>query len=705
MAQWNHVDKTLYAKLVYYGPAFCGKTTNLEAIHKLTCHDSSASLLSVKTAQERTLFFDLLPFELGHILGYKVALKLYTVPGQVQYNATRRVVLSGTDAVVFVADSTRSRVRHNRDSLKDLAANMQANKLNPAQVPVLIQYNKQDVRDAMTPDEMEQAYGVRPGKGFPAVAIRGDGVMETFLAATKVMLRRLVDKADDKTREVIDSAGLDSQVDKAFEPYLSRAGAMQSLPSMPGTAGPGNADAVVVAEGDLMQRAVEAGLTLGEELAVERQRSSRMERESRTYRQLGEALRQTGATFDHRGIIDRTLSMASEVVGAAVISLVGGENPGARAVAVHRVWGSAEDPLARTIPGHHLLARFVAGKAPVVLNDLTSEAGAAVPEGIRERFHAIAAFPVDIARGTTLVAYAPGPDGRFGEADVRFLSTAAAHLAVGLEKARLYQRLSTARDRLEVMVQERTEELRLAYDEIRSREQTKDRFLSNLSHEMRTPLTTVTGAATFLRDYESDPAARHEMADAILDACGLLNRHLENMFRAVQLQSSGDTLELVETAAEHLVAEAAGLAGTVELSVEIGSGLESMRVDHRRVVRALANLLENAKKFGQGEEKITIRLEPCGGPEPEVAISVLDRNERIPNEDRERIFLPFEQGGDPLTGKPAGIGLGLYESKAIAGLHGGSLEYRERDGGGNEFRMVLPLACREAAGRTEVAGA
>jgi signal recognition particle receptor subunit beta/GAF domain-containing protein len=508
VAQWNHQDKTLYAKLVYYGPAYGGKTTNLEAIHKITRHDSNASLLSVQTAQERTLFFDLLPFDLGHILGYKVALKLYTVPGQVQYNATRRVVLRGADAVVFVADSTRTRVQHNRDSLKDLAANMQSNKLNPAHVPVLIQYNKQDVQDALTPEEMEQTYGVRPRKAFPAVAVQGEGVMETFLAATKVMLRRLVEQADGKTLEAIDTASLAAEVEKAFEPYLHRAATMESLPSVPGAAADGTADAVVVSDGDLMQRAVEAGLTLGEELATERQRSSRLERESRTYRQLGEALRQTGATFDHRGIIDRTLSMASEVVGAAVISLVRGENPGGRAVTVHRVWGSADDPLSVTIPGRHLLARFVAGRAPTVLNDLASGEGYEVPDDVRERYHAIAGFPVDITRGTTLVAYAPGPDGRFAEDDVRFLSTAAAHLAVSLEKARLYQHLSTNRDRLEAQVQERTEELRLAYEEIRSREQMKDRFLSNLSHEMRTPLTTVTGAATFLRDYESSTEAR-----------------------------------------------------------------------------------------------------------------------------------------------------------------------------------------------------
>jgi signal transduction histidine kinase len=147
------------------------------------------------------------------------------------------------------------------------------------------------------------------------------------------------------------------------------------------------------------------------------------------------------------------------------------------------------------------------------------------------------------------------------------------------------------------------------------------------------------------------------------------------------------------------------LAGTPDLSIEIGAGLERMRVDPHRLSRALANLLENAKKFSPGDGEIALSMEPGRGPDPVVVISVLDRNDPIPAEDRERIFLPFEQGGDPLTGKPPGIGLGLYESKEIAELHGGSLQYRERSGGGNEFRLVLPLASRQAVEQSEVAGA
>src|SRR4029079_7947238 len=131
MAQWNRTDRTLVAKLVYYGPALGGKTTNLRVLHRLTDPEGTQKLVSVNTADDRTLFFDLLPFDLGSVLGYKVAIKLYTVPGQVRYDATRRVVLAGADAVVFVADSDPARERDNRQSWENLLQSMQATRMDP----------------------------------------------------------------------------------------------------------------------------------------------------------------------------------------------------------------------------------------------------------------------------------------------------------------------------------------------------------------------------------------------------------------------------------------------------------------------------------------------------------------------------------------------------------------------------------------------
>ena len=161
MVQFNFTERTIKAKVVYYGPAQSGKTTNLEQIHRLTDPAANNRLISLNTAQDRTLFFDLLPFSLGAVSGYDFKIQLYTVPGQVQYNATRRVVLAGADAVVFVADGRRAAVKENQAAFENMKVNLLANRLVPEKVPLVFQYNKQDLPDVMTPAEKTLASSAR----------------------------------------------------------------------------------------------------------------------------------------------------------------------------------------------------------------------------------------------------------------------------------------------------------------------------------------------------------------------------------------------------------------------------------------------------------------------------------------------------------------------------------------------------------------
>ena len=148
MARWSREDKTLHAKVVYYGPACGGKTANLEALHRVADTRHGHELLTVNTQKDSTLFFDLLPFELDDVLGCRISIKLYTVPGQVRYDATRKVVLGEADAIVFVADSCPSRREQNVWSMQNLRMNMRAKDVDPERVPILFQINKRDVPDA-----------------------------------------------------------------------------------------------------------------------------------------------------------------------------------------------------------------------------------------------------------------------------------------------------------------------------------------------------------------------------------------------------------------------------------------------------------------------------------------------------------------------------------------------------------------------------
>ncbi len=693
MAQWSRVDRTLYAKLVYYGPAFGGKTSNLQSLHRILDPQGHQKLLSIKTADDRTLFFDLLPFELGDILGYQVAMKLFTVPGQVRYDTTRQVVLGGADAVVFVADSTASRQEQNVWSLQNLQMNMRAKKLDPARVPVLYQFNKQDVADAASPTEVAHWLGLRSAEqGYPAVAVKGVGVLETFMAACRATLVRILSLADDRTRLAIDSDELGRHLDRAFAPFLERA-SEGTIPAAETHVSRVESPSMLQGS-ELLERAVQTGVRLGEKLSAEAARASRLEKETEAFRRLSDALRSVGASFDRDRIIDAGLVAVAETLGASVVSLLRTGPEGQ--LRLDRAWGAPEDPLLASESGRQLLDRIRTTKGPCVVDELVTELGTVEESAALPTLRAMAAVPVLDEEQRWLLAYLPRPDGVFGAHDVRFLSTLSGHLAVGLEKSKLHAALADHRDRLEETVEARTRELRRAYDDLRGLEKMKERFLTSVSHEMKTPLTAIVTAATALRDYKSSSRERREFVETILSAGSTLQSKIDGLFRLVSLENAGSTSPRIVVPPTRLVSEALELAGRPQALQQIGRLDRELRVDASAIARALANLLENAVKFGPAGTPIEVRiragiLQRDGRAEPAAIFSVLDRGPGVSPADRERIFAPFEQGGDEQAGKPPGIGLGLHEARTIARYHNGEVQYRPRDGGGSEFQLLLPL--------------
>jgi hypothetical protein len=172
--------KEITLKLVYYGPALSGKTTNLQAIHRLINPDSTGRLMTLDTRDDRTLFFDLLPISIDSPTGLSLRLKLFTVPGQVMHNATRRLVLKGADGVAFIADSRRAQSDANQDSLRNLRENLRENGLDADALPTVIQYNKRDLPDAWTKEELAKISEASREPVYEAVAIQGEGVGETL---------------------------------------------------------------------------------------------------------------------------------------------------------------------------------------------------------------------------------------------------------------------------------------------------------------------------------------------------------------------------------------------------------------------------------------------------------------------------------------------------------------------------------------------
>jgi signal recognition particle receptor subunit beta len=222
MVQFNFAEKTIKAKVVYYGPAKSGKTTNLEQIHRLTDPAGANSLVSLNTAQDRTLFFDLLPISLGQVSGYEFKIQVYTVPGQVQYNATRRVVLAGADAIVFVADSRKSMAKENIAAFENMKVNLLANRLVPEKVPLVLQYNKRDMPDIDTEAELNRQINAWGRKAYPGVAANGDGVLETFGAAAQEMLQSIAIKYNLKDKG-LDPAAVPELVSAALRALAGKA--------------------------------------------------------------------------------------------------------------------------------------------------------------------------------------------------------------------------------------------------------------------------------------------------------------------------------------------------------------------------------------------------------------------------------------------------------------------------------------------------
>jgi len=187
----NYSSREINCKIVYYGPGLCGKTTNLQYIYNKTSPETKGKLISLSTETDRTLFFDFLPLALGEIRGFKTRFHLYTVPGQVFYDASRKLILKGVDGVVFVADSQLERMDANLESLENLGVNLAEQGYDSNKVPTVIQYNKRDLPNVVSLEDLRKEINVRGIPEYQAIAPTGVGVFDTLKAIAKLVLTEL----------------------------------------------------------------------------------------------------------------------------------------------------------------------------------------------------------------------------------------------------------------------------------------------------------------------------------------------------------------------------------------------------------------------------------------------------------------------------------------------------------------------------------
>ena len=191
MSLINYSSREINCKIVYYGPGLCGKTTNLQHIYSRVPQETRGKMISLATEMDRTLFFDFLPLELGQIRGFRTRFHLYTVPGQVYYNASRKLILKGVDGIVFVADSQIDRFEANVESYMNMLDNLTEHDLAIEKIPFVMQYNKRDLPRVVPIDDLERELNPRKAPYFEAVALRGTGVFDTLKVACKLVLKTL----------------------------------------------------------------------------------------------------------------------------------------------------------------------------------------------------------------------------------------------------------------------------------------------------------------------------------------------------------------------------------------------------------------------------------------------------------------------------------------------------------------------------------
>ncbi len=191
MSFFNHNAKEIHCKIVYYGPSLGGKTTNVQWVYQNTADDQKSKLIALNTDIERTLFFDFLPLNIGDIRGYKTRFHLYSVPGQVVYDASRKLILKGLDGIIFVADSQSERMDENLEALRNLQKNLEVQGYNIREIPLVIQYNKRDLPNAASLQELRRSLNLYNAPEFEATANEGRGVMESLKSVSKSIIHVL----------------------------------------------------------------------------------------------------------------------------------------------------------------------------------------------------------------------------------------------------------------------------------------------------------------------------------------------------------------------------------------------------------------------------------------------------------------------------------------------------------------------------------
>jgi PAS domain S-box-containing protein len=650
MVQFNTRANEILLKLVYYGPGLSGKTTNLQSLHAMCSDQQRGEMFSVNTQEDRTLFFDLLPINLGYIYGNAIHLQIYTVPGQVQYDASRRVVLGGADGVVFVADSSEAKMQDNVDSLSNLYHNLNANRLNIKQIPFVLQFNKRDLPDAMAVGIMNRRLNFRSVPYFESVANRGTGVLDTFLSITRETVSYTFKKyhLDKKIKDFDEMLNLietnvrssmrelpppeEAAAAPALETTVLRHSNVSVADLLPGKV----ADAADLLE-DALKSNMETARLYSELKQVKDSLEKKNEEMNQLYSQLDRANQDNLKTR-------RYLEGLVQNMGDAVVSYTPEGKILTWNVAAERIFGYSRP---------EIVGRSMGQLTPDHLLGELDQVAQQVNRGQVVRDVATTRFRKGGVAFAASITYAPvrGSDDRV--------------IAIS----------AMVRD----MSEQRSLEDRLVHSQ---KHEALGRLVPSLFHEVSNRLTPVLLESRLISESAMDPdqaAQAARLVNAVDSVQALLQPLLTVLNPPLPRRSPTQLNQLVQEAISLVETKAQRMGVAMELNLD--PALPETELDRALVLQALTNLLLSGLQSAA----------PSAGKRLRVATRAAGENLQVVVQDTGAALSENQQGSlfDPTTAATAEA-LGLPVADIIARQHGGRLSVRSLEGQGNALLLELP---------------
>ncbi len=722
--QINFGGREITLKLVYYGPALSGKTTNLRSLHQLTTEGARGRLMTLETKDDRTLFFDMLPLTLRAepaagvaaqaTPGMSLRIKIFTVPGQVLHASTRKLVLQGADGVAFVADSQISETEHNAASFFDLRQNLKDLKLSLKNLPLVIQFNKRDL-DKVRSDE-ELAALARKGREpvFRASAVNGQGVLETFFGLLHLTWAKLdaehQDREDarNRARGAVADGGpparrREGRPDHALGVRRRKAGSQRAGDAMSGEA---KLEAPDVSVDDLL---LDTRIQL--EDLVDRDALDEMCKSFvalfgipvRIYSNEGALLADTGSEQELCAYVNRVPE--GRRACASTVGAVRAREAGETGDVLHPCFtGAAYRIIALQYEGRRV-GRLIVG--PFVPHNVAEPPPTLLEIGGRSG-------GIEKDRAQVLLARMP-------RAKLETVTRIAAHLKASLDLILFSGHKSFVTSKMHLMsvresyrqLEEKNAHLQEAFDKLRELDRLKSNFLATVSHELRTPLTSIIGYSEMLTEGLAGALSSEQMefVTTIHTKGGQLLSLIMGLLDLSKLESGTMRLKMGPMRIEPVLGEVVStLTPTarkkgVRLELVRGQGLAELRGDPERLRQVFLNLVENAIKFTPAQGTISLVTDMVEGDADDeeadgltlvaptrarLRVRVADTGIGIPGKEKEKVFDAFYQVDSSSTREYGGTGLGLSIVKRLVEGHGGAIAIEDNRPRGTVFVVTLP---------------